>query len=661
LSPGRRQYLQFKAKYSDSLLLFRMGDFYECFDDDARTLSRLLDVALTARDVGGGLKAPLAGIPYHSLDNYLGKLVGAGLKVAIAEQTSSKPNADGIVDRAVVQIITPGTILDTKLLQQSKPNYLAACVVGGDLAGLAWMDASTSEFAAMELPTSAVIEQIERLEPAEILINGAGQTLLEAVAGDASTRKSALASAVVRRLDDSLLNPVSASESLMRHFDTDTLAPFELSGMPLATMAAASAIDFLAETQVGRLPLITTLRRHRPERHMHIPTIALRDLEVLNPTEEGGPTLLSTLDLTRTPMGARLMREWLSSPLNDIEELSIRQLAVERLHADTTVRISLDRVLVNTPDLPRLVNRLTLGRTDPRELRSLFRGLEKSPKIIELVTDLETSAPISQLFEGLGAHTEMRELIDRAITDDPPFRVTDGGVIKPGFDHDLDALRESASQARADILDVERKARESTGIRNLKVGHNKVFGYYIEVSRAQDKFVTPEFHRRQTLVNSERYNTPELKYLENHVMRTADQINELEQSIYRRVCQQLAEQAAGVLRTANAIARIDVCTALANVAADNQWVMPFIDNGDTLHVEEGRRLLRAPELELVVRGRIVGPVRVEPLAVVVVGDSEEVELGGVEGVAVRVDQRAVNRAVHGNLRVAVQVSPDALP
>ena len=588
LSPGRRQYLKFKAKYADSLLLFRMGDFYECFDEDARTLSKLLDVALTARDVGGGQKAPLAGIPYHSLDTHLGRLVASGLKIAIAEQTTTQPNAEGIVDRAVARIVTPGTVLDASLLEQSKHNYLAACVVEDQRAGLAWLEASTGEFAAMEVPVSIIADELERLEPAEILVSGDARRLIDEIAARETASNSALSSLVVRTLDESLLDPDLAAESLMRHFETDTLEPFELEGQPLATMAASSAIDFLAQTQIGRLPFITTLRRHRPDRHMYIPSTALRDLEVLAPTAEGGPTLLSALDNTRTPMGARLLRDWLSAPLTDLNELNTRQLAINRLHGDVLTRNAIGDALANMPDLARLVNRLTLGQSEPRELRSLFRGLDKAPRLRELVTESQSGNTISPLFDGVSNHDQVRELIDGAIAEDPPFRVSDGGVIKSGFDHDLDALRSSASSARADIASIEQKARETSGIPNLKVGHNRVFGYYIEVSRSHLEKVPPDFQRRQTLVNAERFITPELKDLENQVLRASDQINELEQSIYRRVCQQVAEHAAAIMRTAASIANIDVCLALARVAADNDWILPFLDNGDTLKFEEGR-------------------------------------------------------------------------
>ena len=565
-----------------------MGDFYECFDEDARTLSKILDVALTARDVGGGQKSALAGIPYHSLDTHLSRLVASGLKIAIAEQTTSEPNSEGIVDRAVVRIVTPGTVLDQSLLEQSKHNYLAACVIEGHHAGLAWLEASTGEFAAMELSAPSIIDHLERLEPVEILVDTESRTILDDITSRDSSRKSALSQTVVRSLDESTLDPELAGESLKSHFNTDTLEPFELTGHPLATIAAASAIDFLAQTQIGRLPFITTLRRHRPDRYMHIPAAALRDLEVLTPTIEGGPTLLSTLDTTRTPMGARLLRDWLSAPLTDLDELNTRQLAVNSLFNNSTLRASLDQALANIPDLARLTNRLTLGQSEPRELRSLVRGLNNAPELRELTTNSETNASVSTLFEGVSSHDEVRDLINRAIVEDPPFRVSDGDVIKSGFDHDLDELRSTASRARAGIAAIEAKARESSGIPNLRVGHNRVFGYYIEVSRSHLDKVPPEFERKQTLVNAERFITPELKDLENQVLRAADQISELEQSIYRRVCQQVAEHAAAIMRTSAAIANIDVCLALARVAAENDWTLPFLDNGDLLKIEDGR-------------------------------------------------------------------------
>ena len=588
LSPGRRQYLRFKEKYADSLLLFRMGDFYECFDEDARTLSKLLDVALTSRDIGGGQKSALAGIPYHSLDNHIGRLVASGLKIAIAEQTTTEPNSEGIVDRAVVRIITPGTVLDHNLLEQSKHNYLVACVIKDHQAGLAWLEASTGEFAAMELPKLRIIDHLERLEPAEILADTDTRTLLNDISSRDVSRKSALSKTVIRSLDESTLDPELSADSLKNHFKTDTLDPFDLTDQPLATITAASAIDFLAQTQIGRLPFITTLRRHRPDRYMYIAASALRDLEILTPAIEGGPCLLSTLDTTRTPMGARLLRDWLSAPLTNLDELHTRQLSINTLHSDSTLRSSLDQALSNTPDIARLVNRLTLAQSEPRELRQLLRGLDKAPALKELTAEIQASASIHLLFEGISSHNEVRDLINHAIVEDAPFRASEGNIIKPEFDHDLDELRSIASRARAGIASIEAKARSSSGIPNLKVGHNRVFGYYIEVSRSYLDKVPPEFERKQTLVNAERFITPELKELENQVLRASDQISELEQSIYRRVCKQISEHAAAIMSTASAIANIDACLALARIAAENDWTLPFLDNSDILKIEDGR-------------------------------------------------------------------------
>ena len=322
---------------------------------------------------------------------------------------------------------------------------------------------------------------------------------------------------------------------------------------------------------------------------MHIPAAALRDLEVLTPTVDGGPTLLNNTRHDPHSHGrSPPPRLAIHAPLTDLNELNTRQLAVNSLFGHSTARASLDESLANIPDLPRLVNRLTLGQSEPRELRSLFRGLDKAPSIRLAITDYETNLPLSLLFEGVGTHEEVRDLINRAIVEDPPHRASDGGMIKPDFDHDLDEIRSTASRARAAIASIEAKARQDYDIPNLRVSHNRVFGYYIEVSRSHLSKVPPEFERKQTLVNAERFITPELKDLENQVLRAADQITELEQSIYRRVCQQIAEHATAIMRTSQAIAIIDACLALARVAADNDWTLPFLDNGDLLQIEDGR-------------------------------------------------------------------------
>ena len=591
MSPGRVQYLRFKAKYQDALLLYRMGDFYECFDDDAHTLSRVLDVALTARDVGGGERSALAGIPHHALDNYLGRLIGAGLKVAIAEQTSDKPSPDsgGIVDRAVVRVVTPGTVLDSELLESSRPNYLLSSVVDGETAGLAWIDVSTGEFAAAEVSEADLLGQIERISPVELLVDDRSFDLIDAAQSDGwAPRGDGDGSPVVRRLDGAVLDFDEASASLKRHFDAPTLEPFDLASSELATCAAAAALGYVVETQMGNAPFIPTLRRHRSDRFMYVGANTMRDLEVLEPSSSGGPTLLGVLDRTVTAMGARLIRSWLVTPLMDIAELRVRQRAVERFHSDAGRAMGVKAALSDVPDLERLLAKVSQRRCSPRELRRLVSGLDRCPELIELVEDHDSGDAMSPLFSGIGHHEELRSLIDTAIADEPAAKVGDGDVIRRGFDADLDRLRDSARSGRNGIAEIESTAREDTGIKNLKVGYNRVFGYYIEVSRPNLALVPDAWERRQTLVNGERFITPALKELELQVIDADGQIEQLQSEIFARVVGQVAEHAAQVSQTASAIARLDVCRSLADAARDGDWTMPVLDEGDTMSFEDAR-------------------------------------------------------------------------
>ena len=585
MSPGRVQYVRFKARYQDALLLYRMGDFYECFDEDAHTLSRVLDVALTSRDVGGGEKSALAGIPYHALDNYIGKLIGAGLKVAIAEQTSDTPGSDGIVDRAVVRMVTPGTVLDSALLEQSRPNYLMACVVDGETAGLAWLDGSIGEFVAMEVSAARVVDEIERIAPSEVLADARAFDIIDARREEARPSGK---SPVLRRLDGADMDGDDAADLLKHHFETPTLDPFDLDGSELATRAAAAAISYLVETQMGNAPYIATLRRHRSDRYMHLSVGALRDLDILDPSVPGGPTLLEVLDRTLTPMGARLLRSWMVSPLMDLTELTARQRAIERLHDDFGLASTLRLSLEDTPDIERLIARISQLRASPRDLRRLASGLSQCPELMLLTTASTDDAPISQLFEGISSHDEVRQLIDSAIVDDPAARVTEADVIRDGFDAELDVLRATARDGRTGIAGIETEARDATGIRSLKVGYNKVFGYYLEVSRPNLSHVPEHWERRQTLVNGERYVTPELKQLEAKVTDASARIEDLQQSIFDRVVGQVAEHAAQMSRTASAIARLDVCLSLAEAGREGGWVMPMLDTGDRLLFEDAR-------------------------------------------------------------------------
>ncbi len=579
LSPGRRQYLKFKQQYPDSLLLFRMGDFFETFDDDARILADVLDMALTSRDVGGGTRSHLAGFPHQMLESHLGKLVNAGLKVAVCEQVSDPAKSKGIVDRAVVRLVTPGTVLEPDILDSGKNNYLAAAVADGQRAGLAYIDISTSEFVTQEMTATDLPDEVERLGPAELLVDDASRGILEVPDADAPT---------LRQLDTSRLDPELAADSLKSHFGVATLEAYGCENRPLATMAAAEALSFLRETQLGALPQITSLRTESPADYVKLDSRALRDLEVLESRSEeaGAVTLLSTVDRTRTAMGARMLRAWLARPLTNLNELIGRQDAVERFATDPITRAELVDALRRVPDLERLTNRVRAGRATPRDLAAIGRGLAQVPAVISALggrSNGQASTPA-----GLKSCDDALAVIESAIAPDPPAGLGDGKSIRPGFDADLDETRSLAGEARSHIVNIETEARQSTGIKSLKVGYNKVFGYYIEVSRPNLDRVPPEFERRQTLVNGERFITPGLKELEVRILNARERINEIEKAIFNRVCADVAAHGQRIMSTASALGEIDVLVSLAEVAADHGWTRPVVDDGDRIKIGGGR-------------------------------------------------------------------------
>ncbi|MDP6823251.1 MAG: DNA mismatch repair protein MutS [Dehalococcoidia bacterium] len=574
LSPGRRQYLDIKAEHPDALLLVRMGDFYETFDEDAQVMADVLDIALTARDVGGGARSPLAGIPHHALESYLGRLISAGLKVAICEQTSDPAAAKGIVDRAVVRLVTPGTVLEPGLLDNGRNNYLAAAVVDRERAGIAFIDITTSEFVTRDLPVDRLVDELDAIGPAEVIVNaGADQALGEA---DATGY-------VRRRIAEGRLDADLAGERLRRHFGTTTLEPFGCQSKPLAAMAAAAVLEFVRETQLGSLPQVTTLRTMSEAGFMVLDRRARRDLEVFEPLgdRDGAPTLLGTLDHTRSPLGKRLLRERMARPLMELGELTKRQDGVEAWLAAAGPRASARDLLEGVPDLERLTNRVRAFSASPRDLAALARGLGQLPGLME-------TAKSAGVDSGIAPVEDARALIEAAVAAEPPVSAGGGDAIRPGFDAELDELRTMSGEAQGYIAGLEATARQDTGIKSLKVGYNKVFGYYIEVSRSNLDAVPEAWERRQSLVGGERFITPELKEYEAKVLTARDRISEVERSVFRRVSGEVAAHADRIMAAAAAVARTDVLCALAQAAADNGWVRPELDNGDTIDIKAGR-------------------------------------------------------------------------
>ena len=577
-TPVRRQYLNVKREHRDEILLFRMGDFYETFDDDARLLSRELEIALTSREFGKGQRVPLAGIPYHSLEASLARLIRKGYKVAICEQVSDPATSKGIVDREVVRVVTPGTIIEDALLEQKTNNYLAALVIEDDRAGLAWVDITTSEFATTQFESSNLAVELARLMPSELLVPE-GQNDVNAGEG-----------AMLTPLSADAFHEDWARETLLRHFGVASLESFGCEGQPLAVRAAGAVIDYLQDTQRGAVGQITTLYSYSTADYMVLDPQTRRNLELYEGGRWGAvnASLLSVLDVTKTSMGGRLLRRWLGQPLLDVKRLARRQDAVEWFNRSALRRERVVMLLEAVSDMERLVNRIRGYNATPRDLLSLANSLEAAPKIKAILHEDDDADRVEWLARRIADSGEVVELVRQAIADDPPLSVGDGNVIRAGFSPDLDEVRGASRNAQDYIARLEQKERERTGIKSLKVGYNRVFGYYIEISNANLDLAPADYVRRQTLVGGERFITPEMKEYESLILNAQDRIGELESALFRQVCQQIAGYAEPVLRTARAIANIDVFASLAEVASRYGYVRPVLDEGDTVQIKQGR-------------------------------------------------------------------------
>ncbi|MDO8531670.1 MAG: DNA mismatch repair protein MutS [Dehalococcoidia bacterium] len=572
-TPIRRQYLQAKQQHPGCLLLFRLGDFYETFDEDARTISRELGLTLTGRELGKGQRYPMAGIPYHALDGYLAKLIRRGFRVAICEQMSDPATSKGLVDREVVRVVTPGTVLEPNLLEQKANNYLVALAPAGDRWGLAYIDLSTSEFATAELSPQDAALELERLRPAEVLLP------------EGASPPGATGGAPVTKRDARTFDEEECRALLLRHLGATSLEAYGCEGMAGAVRAAGAILAYVAETQKAALPNLNRLSTVSPQSYMALDSQTRRNLELFQGGRNGGTehSLYAVLDLTRTPMGGRLMRRWLGQPLRELAPLLKRQEAVAWLHAHAIQRTRVLEMLHTVGDIERLAVRVRAGAASPRDMAALRRSLETAPPVRQALE----SAP-AWLVERLDACPDAVELIAYAIVEDPPALLSDGGVIRQEFSPELDQVRSASRNARDYIASLEKTEREHTGIKSLKVGYNRVFGYYIEVTTPHLALVPATYIRKQTLSGAERYYTPELKEYESLVLNAQERIAEMEAALFRQVCAQVAAMADRILDTADALAHADALSALAEAAARYNYVRPTLTDGDTLDIKAGR-------------------------------------------------------------------------
>jgi DNA mismatch repair protein MutS len=591
-TPMQRQYLQLKRQYPDCILMFRLGDFYEMFNEDAKVASKALDIVLTARGEGVN-RWPLCGVPYHAVDSYIAKLLQQGFTVAIAEQVEDPAMAKGLVKRDIVRVVTPGTVLESSMLEDSANNYLAALMEDSGIVGIASIDVSTGEFQATQVESSlegeAVINEIHRLAPSEVLV----QDILSKSEKMKHLIESGSHITYRNNLDFSTAN----GESLLKeHFGVKTVEGFGISDKPVALAAVGAILAYLKEVHRSSTLSLSGLRTYTLSEHMVIDSQTQRNLELIRNARDGSNrgTLLGVLSKTVTPMGKRKLKQWILQPLRNIAAIERRLDAVEELARNALTRQGILASLKDVGDLERITSRIVFGTAGARDLLALRYSLSRLPAVKDALSSCSSTA-ISESGERIDSLPDLHDTLSSAIVDEPPVSVRDGGMIKKGFSQALDSLKESIASDKKWIASLQETERRKTGIKSLKVGFNKVFGYYIEVTKSNLNMVPREYERKQTLANAERFITPELKEKESAVLAGEERINKLEFEIYEEL-RGLVNKASDKLRqNSSAIGTVDVFVSLAEVAVTRRYCRPEVTNGTRIKVVDGRH----PALEVV--------------------------------------------------------------
>jgi DNA mismatch repair protein MutS len=578
VTPIRQQYLEIKRQYPNAILFFRLGDFYETFDQDAETTSRELDIVLTSRPVARGVRIPMAGIPYHAVENYLARLIDKGYHVAICEQVGENP-VKGLFAREVVRVVTPGTLIEPGLLKGDRNNYLAGIVIQDGRAGVAYADITTGEFAATELAgedvASALRAELIRLNPAEVLAPDSAD-LPEGLPGH------------LTQWAGWHFEPARCAETLNAHFQVSTLDGYGLRGMSLSVRCAGAILQYLQDTQPSALKLLARINTYNLSDFMVLDAATRRNLELTETIRDGREegSLLSVLDYTVTAMGKRQIRQWVSKPLLDLPHIARRQDAVAHLVENGMLRAELRAAMRPLGDLERLVNRVISGHALPRDLVSIRATLRCLPALrSQFPSDC---GPLQNILAEMHPCSEQLTLLEDGVADDPPATLQNINVIRPGFSSELDHVVEASRHAREWIANLEAVERERTGIKSLKVGYNKIFGYYIEVSQGSVAHVPNDYIRKQTLVNAERYITPEMKEYEALVLNAEERIREIEGRLFREVCAQLSGSSNQLLGTARVLAELDSLSSLAEAAALGSYTRPELTSEDVLDIRDGR-------------------------------------------------------------------------
>ena len=575
LTPMMKQYMEVKNQYKDCLLLYRLGDFYELFFDDAITASRELEITLTGKDCGLKERAPMCGVPYHAVQNYVAKLIEKGYKVAIGEQLEDPALAKGIVKRDVIRVITPGTVIESNILDEKKNNYLASIFRSGANFGIAYSDVSTGEFYTTEFADKnnfpKVLNELGRFEPAEIVVNS--EMFNDKFEVDSISKKF---------------------KTYITNRDEEDEVP-ELEGMaklakiPYAENATRLLFNYIKETQKIELKHINKINVYNASNYMTLDNIARKNLELTETLRDKNKkgSLLWVLDKTSTSMGGRNLRRWIEKPLMDIGDIHKRLQAVKELKEDVILRSDISETLKKVYDIERLTGKIAYGSVNARDMISLKTSLMQLPALKELMKD-RSSDLLKELYDELDVLEDVAKLIEDAIVDDPPVSVKEGGIIKSTYDEEVNKLRTASTEGKNWVIAIESKEREATGIKNLKIGYNKVFGYYLEVSKSFVNMVPDRFIRKQTLSTGERYITDELKEIESTILGAQDKVVNLEYEIFTKIREKIATQIERLQMSSNAVATIDTLCSFAEVADVNSYVMPEVDESNDIIIKDGR-------------------------------------------------------------------------
>jgi len=598
ITPMMKQYFEIKKQYADTVLLFRLGDFYEMFFDDAKLASRELELVLTGRDWGQEERAPMCGVPFHSADSYIARLVAKGYKVAVCEQTEDPALAKGIVTRDVVRVLTPGTVIESSMLDEGRNNFLSCIFRDGETAGVCFADVSTGELHLTSINGpdigAKITDELEHFKPAEILCNSAAAAL-DTVRIYLSNKQETYSEI----LDESSFRVSECSKTVLEHFKKSSLETLGLDGLPEAVVSLGAAINYLRNVQKSEVGNISEIDYYSNSRFMRLDAATRRNLELTETirSREKKGSLLWVIDKTKTPMGKRLLRSWVEQPLVNAAKIIQRLNAVEELYSRPVERQEESIFLSNIVDMERLISRIVYATANAKELRALFTAIRWLPQVRSTLENFQT-ALLTEIREGIDLLEDVGDLIDASIVDDPPFTVREGGMIKDAYNEELDSLREITANGKDFIAAIQTREQELTGIKKLKIGYNRVFGYYIEISNSFKDQVPAHYIRKQTLANCERFITQELKELEAKVLGAHERIVRLEYELFDEIRKRVAEQLFRIQKTARAVASVDALCSLAQAAALNNYTCPEITAGSGIEIKNGRH----PVVELMLEG-----------------------------------------------------------